>query len=122
MLPLGIFISFSSTIFMSPQEATEIEWVGRKHSQMHFQIHTNSASSISELLWEHLTDVRLTTATQEDKHMLESLELVDAPVPVLILLICQQYGYHTTEVVMCKDHYPLLDLLAVILFLSLPVR
>lgn len=43
------------------------------------------------------------TATQEDKHMLGSLELVDASMSVLILLMLQQYGYR--EVVMCKDQY-----------------
>lgn len=62
------FYFFSSTIFMCPQEATEIEWVGRKLSQMHFQIHTNSASSISELLSNSCGSILLMSPGSRQQH------------------------------------------------------
>lgn len=107
---------------MCPQEATEIEWVGRKLSRMHFQIHTNSASSISELLSNSCGNILLMSPDSQLQHRKTSpcLEASNS----WMHLCLSQYFWCSSMVQECNVQRPLprLDSLAVILFLSLPVR
>lgn len=96
MIPLGIFFFFQALFSCAHRKLQN--WVGREEALMDafpdsHQLCRQYLWTPVKLLWEHFTDVtRLTTATQEDKHMLGSLELVNASVSVLILLMLQQYS------------------------------